>query len=251
MYEQLPILLQLQELDNEISKLERKKARVPVELQALEAELEEFRAEFQAQTDKLEELQKERRSKDRQLSTQQAQLEKYRSQRLSIKTNKEYTALESEIANVEIINSGVEDEILEVMISIDESADKIESAKDKLKAQEKIFKAKKRKLLSEVRKLDRQIAEQSEERGTFIKKIDAALLRRYDNWRKRRGGSLVAVIMGPSCGGCHLKLPPQLINEVRKKDRFHTCNSCGRILYWKREVVEPEPVEETNADPAG
>lgn len=251
MYEQLPILLQLQELDREISKLERKKARVPVELQALEAELEEYRAKFQSQTDKLKELQKERRNKDRQLSTQQTQLEKYKSQRLSIKTNKEYTALESEIANVEIINSGTEDEILELMISIDEFADKLEVAKDKLKAQEKVFEGEKDKLLSEIKKVGRQIARRNKKRGAFTKKIDAALLRRYDNWRKRRGGSLVAIIMGPSCGGCHLKLPPQLINEVRKKDRLHTCNSCGRILYWEREVIEPELVEETNADPAG
>jgi len=235
MYDQLAILLRLQEIDEEIDKLESEKAKVPVELRALEAELTKYRERFQAKSDALEELQKERRSKDRQLNVQQAQLEKYKSQRLSVKTNKEYDALESEIAELAGANSAIEDEILELMISIDEADDEIEVARNELKAQEDTFKKKRDESLSEVKKLDRQVAEWNKKRDGFLGQIDSALMSRYDNWRKRRGSSLVAVIEGESCGGCHLKLPPQLINEVRKKKELHTCNSCGRILYWKEE----------------
>jgi len=250
MYDQLPHLLKLQEVDNKISKLERKKGRIPVELRALEADLEEYKMELQTQTDALEELQKQRRSKDRQLSTQQTQLDRYKSQRLSVKTNKEYTALETEIVNVEEANSEIEDEILELMISIDEYTDKLEVTKEKLEAQKGVFQKKKSKLLSQLRKLDKQVAEKDKERGQFTSKINAALMRRYNSWRKRRGDSLVAVIEGPCCGGCHLKLPPQLINEVRKEDKLYTCNSCGRILYWEDEIAEVE-MEEVKTDPAG
>lgn len=235
MYDQLPILLQLQEIDDEIDKLGSRKARIPVELRALDAELAEYRQAFQVQTDALEELQKERRSKDRQLSVQQAQLEKYKSQRLSVKTNKEYDALESEIADLEEANSAIEDEILELMISIDEATDEIEVAENELKVQEDLLKKKRDESLSEVKKLDQQIAQWNKKRGGFLGKVDPALMSKYDNWRKRSGSSLVAVIEGQSCGGCHLKLPPQLINEVRKKKELHTCNSCGRILYWEDE----------------
>ena len=250
MYDQLPHLLELQEVDNEISKLERKKGKIPIELRALEADLEEYKMELQTETDALEELQKQRRSKDRQLSTQQTQLDKYKSQRLSVKTNKEYTALETEIVNVEEANSGIEDEILELMISIDEYTDKLEVTKENLAAQKSVYQKKRRKLLSQLRKLDKQIAEKDKERGQFTSKIDAALMRRYNSWRKRRGDSLVAVIEGPCCGGCHLKLPPQLINEVRKEDKLYTCNSCGRILYWEDETAEVE-MEEVKTNPAG
>jgi len=235
MYDQLPILLQLQGIDDQIDKFESEKARIPIELRALETELRRYREEFQARADALEELQKERRSKDRQLSVQQTQLEKYKSQLLSVKTNKEYTALGSEIAELEEANSAIEDEILELMISIDEAADEIGLAKDKLKAQEGAYKKKRDEFLSEVKRLDQQIAEWNKKRGGFLGNIDSTLMKKYNNWRKRRGSSLVAVIEGQSCGGCHLRLPPQLINEVRKRERLHTCNSCGRILYWKDE----------------
>ena len=243
MYDQLPILLQLQEIDGEIDKLERKKAEIPVKLQALDSELTKHRELLQAKNNALEELQKERRSRDRQLTVQQAQLERYKSQRLSVKTNKEYTALESEIAELEEANSAIEDEILELMISIDEYTDEVEVVRDELKAREDTLKKKRDELLSEVKNLDQQIAQWNKKRGGFAGEINSALINRYDNWRERRGSSLVAVIEGQSCGGCHLTLPPQLVNDVRKKQELHVCNSCGRILYWNDEDQEDESEE--------
>lgn len=235
MYDQLPILLQLQEIDDEIDKLEIEKAKTPAELQALEAELTKHRTAFQNTSEGLEKLQRERRSKDRQLDTQQAQLEKYKSQRLSVKTNKEYTALESEIADLEMLNSNIEDEILELMISTDDAGDVIEAARKKLEAQEAVFGEKREEFLSEIRKLDRQISKWNKKRKVFLEKISSEIMDRYNSWRKRRGTSLVAVIKGRSCGGCNLNLPLQLVNEVRKAQELHICNSCGRILYWQDE----------------
>ncbi len=238
MYDQLPIILQLQEIDGEIDKLESEKKKIPTELQALGTELTRHRERFQLESDKLEELKRERRSKERQLSVQQDKLEQYKSQRLSVRTNKEYTALESEITELEESNSAIEDEILELMISIDEATDELEGARNELDAQEDKFKRGREKLLSDSGALDRQIAQWNEKRHDFLEKVGPTLMRRYDNWRKHRGSSLVAVIRDQSCGGCHLKLPPQLINEVRKKREIHTCNSCGRILYWEDEQSE-------------
>ena len=240
MYAQLPILLQLQEIDDKINKLESEKATIPTELQALEAELAKHRVALQAKSNTLEELQKDRRGKERQLSIQQAQLDRYKSQRLSVKTNREYTALESEITDLEQANSDTEDEILELMISIDESEDKIKAAREELETQEDIFSKKRDKFLAELKDLDQQIIKWNKERKVFLGKIDSVLMSRYDGWRKRRGSSMVAIIRGQSCGGCHLTLPPQLINEVRKAQDLHLCDSCGRILYWQNEDEIPE-----------
>ena len=195
---------------------------------------------FQTKNNVLEELQKERRSKERQLNAQLPQLDRYKSQRLVVKTNKEYATLESEIADLEQANSEIEDEILELMISIDEAADEIGAAGDELKTQEDTSRKKRNVLLAQNRKLDKQIAVWDEKRGEFLEKISSAMMKKYDSWRKRRGSSLVALIKGQSCGGCHLTLPPQLINEVRKEQELHLCNSCGRILYWQEEDEIPE-----------
>ncbi len=235
MYDQLPILLELQKIDNEIDKIERQKAFGPARVKELDAEIEKYRLVFESKNSAFEELQKQRREKDRKLQLQQSQLQKYKSQRNSVKTNKEYTALEFQISELEDANSKIEDEIIELMINIDKTNDELDQARKEMEAQENILKKKKEEILSEIKELDRQIGEWNNKRVDFVGKISSSLMIRYENWRKRRGGSLVSVIEGQVCGSCRLTLPPQLINEVRKKERLYTCNSCGRILYWKDE----------------
>ena len=235
MYDQLPILLELQKIDNEIDKIERQKAFGPVRVKELDAAIEKYRLIFESKNTAFEELQKQRREKDRKLGLQQSQLQKYKSQRNLVKTNKEYTALEFQISELEESNSKIEDEIIELMIIIDKTNDELDQARKEMEAQENLLKKKKEEILSEIKELDRQIDEWNNKRVNFAGKINSNLMIRYENWRKRRGGSLVSVIEGQVCGSCRLTLPPQLINEVRKKERLHTCSSCGRILYWKDE----------------
>jgi len=235
MYDQLPIILDLQEIDSEIDKLKLQRASGPIRIQEFDAELRKYKDIFDAKNAALEELQKQRREKDRKIILQQAQLQKYRSQQLTVKTNKEYTALELEISEVQDANSKIEDEIIEIMISIDGINDELEKAKKELKIQEDILNENKSKILSEIRKIDKQIAGWNNKRGNYTGKIQPALLGKYEAWRNRRGDSLVSVIERQTCGSCHLTLPLQLINEVRKGKELHTCGNCGRILYWRDE----------------
>jgi hypothetical protein len=34
------------------------------------------------------------------------------------------------------------------------------------------------------------------------------------------------------CTVCHVRLRPQVFNEVRRNDALHQCDSCTRILYY-------------------
>ena len=38
-------------------------------------------------------------------------------------------------------------------------------------------------------------------------------------------------VLNESCGGCHRRLPPQIVNEVYLNAAIVTCPSCNRILY--------------------
>ena len=33
------------------------------------------------------------------------------------------------------------------------------------------------------------------------------------------------------CGGCHMQLPPQIINDAKNINKIVNCNFCGRIVY--------------------
>jgi predicted nucleic acid-binding Zn-ribbon protein len=43
------------------------------------------------------------------------------------------------------------------------------------------------------------------------------------------------------CTACHVRLRPQMYNDVRKGERLVQCESCNRILY----IVPPKPAPET------
>jgi predicted nucleic acid-binding Zn-ribbon protein len=42
---------------------------------------------------------------------------------------------------------------------------------------------------------------------------------------------------------CHMRVRPQMLNEIRDKVKVILCENCGRILYWttKPEPAKPEP----------
>jgi hypothetical protein len=47
-----------------------------------------------------------------------------------------------------------------------------------------------------------------------------------------RDGLALVPLVSDACGGCHRRLPPQVINQVYLKADLVTCESCNRILYF-------------------
>ncbi len=47
-----------------------------------------------------------------------------------------------------------------------------------------------------------------------------------------RRGIAVAEARDGLCTVCHVRLRPQMFNEVRRNDGLHQCDSCTRILYY-------------------
>ena len=59
-----------------------------------------------------------------------------------------------------------------------------------------------------------------------------ATLEVYERVLDIREGLALVPVLNDSCGGCHRRLPPQVINEVYLKAKLVTCENCNRILYF-------------------
>ena len=55
-------------------------------------------------------------------------------------------------------------------------------------------------------------------------------------------GDGVAEARDGLCTVCHVRLRPQIFNEVRRNDGLHQCDSCTRILYF---VPVPSVTQQT------
>ena len=80
--------------------------------------------------------------------------------------------------------------------------------------------------------LDAELLAQSTERDAVAGHVPQELLVRYEQLRKKLGGTGAARLIGGSCGGCHLALPSMEVDRIRRAppEAVITCDQCGRIL---------------------
>ncbi len=60
---------------------------------------------------------------------------------------------------------------------------------------------------------------------------------RYERLFKSKGDNVVVGVEHSVCGGCHMKLPPQIIASCRGQAELVTCPNCGRILYYTADML--------------
>jgi len=80
--------------------------------------------------------------------------------------------------------------------------------------------------------IDAELAEVNGARQQQAAQLPADLLATYEALRARLGGEGAARVSGRSCSGCHLTLPAQEVERIKraKPDDLVLCEQCGRIL---------------------
>jgi len=229
---ELQSLVQLQELDLALKQLRDKVRRVPVELGALEQDLAECRRLYESVLKNQEEGDKHRRHLESEVEISRQKLSKYKDQLMSVKTNKEYQAMLAEIANCDKEISAKEDQILERMILIDEWTEKQRAAKKELDAREKEISAKRQELEAFRIQSESEMGQLEGQRSVLRQRLSSELVELYERIATARHGVAVAPALDQSCQGCHVRLRPQLFNEVKTNLQIIRCESCSRILYY-------------------
>jgi hypothetical protein len=78
--------------------------------------------------------------------------------------------------------------------------------------------------------------------------IPGVFLAAHDALCRRGRRPVVVEVRGGHCGGCYLRLPPQLDSSIRRRQSLHLCPHCCRLLYSSPRAEEGE---DTNASKPG
>lgn len=228
---QISGLVKLQELDSEIYALGIEKAAKPQEIKDIEAAFELKKQDLAALEKKSLDLQKQRKEIELELAANVEGVKKLSGQLFSLKTNKEFQTMQQQIADAKADGSLIEEKIL---ISLEES-DKIKVQIDaenlKLKDEEKIFLQQKKAVESRIQEMGQRLSQLDAQRKQVIPEIDPKMLHEYERILHSRGGLAIVTVKDNSCGGCHMLVPPQVINLIKMYERIITCEVCNRILY--------------------
>lgn len=241
-------LIQLQRVDREVDTRRKVLADLPSVLEALDQRVTDRQADIATARHALSESQTARRAIEKDLAVVQGRLTKYKDQLMEVKTNKEYVAMQHEIAMAQEGVSGFEDKILELLVQSDEQESAIKSAEQRLKDEQQKVGEERRLHEQGAVKLQKELDALMEERTRILGELTPASIALFDHVAKQRKGYAVAEVRDGHCMACQVRLRPQIVNEVRRGDRLLQCDSCQRILFvFPTPPATAQPGASTNA----
>lgn len=234
-------LIGLQRVDSTIEDARRRIAAHPERLAEADARLAGARQQVEQAKTRLKENQDARRALEKDAAVFQARISKFKDQQAAVKTNREYQALqhETEVAQRDI--SAVEEKVLERLMEADVIAADIKVAEVALAAQEKEVGAEMAALAQELATVEAALATATGTRAALLAGLEPRLLALFEQVSKvRKGIALCAATRDGLCSVCHVRLRPQVFQQIRQNDGIIQCDSCQRILYY---VPPPPPAE--------
>lgn len=224
-------MVELQGLDTQIFRIEHDLESIPQELKNMDDAFEEKKSSLKKLENALKALQMKRKEKEMDLEVKEGSIKKFQTQLYQVKTNKEYAALEGEIARTKADNSLIEEEILKIFDQMDAENQKIAKEKEFLKVEEGKLAQQKKKCEEEIGRIKAEAEGLNAQRTLLAGKIERTVLAKYNRIVKSKDGLAVVPVASDSCQGCFRILPPQVIHEIRTKKELICCGSCARILY--------------------
>src|SRR5262245_50201242 len=242
----LELLVQLQQLEVQIDHARRRVAEIPGVQDALATRLADQEAALAAARQRLGANQAARRELEKEVAAVQSRLSKYKDQLMEVKTNKEYQAMQKEIATAQEAVRTREDRILEGMEEAEDLTRQLKDAEAELKRQQAEIASERQALEEERAALERDLTSTSAGRETIAARLSGPALQLFEHVSRQRKGLAVAEARDGHCMVCHVRLRPQVFNEVRRNDSLIQCESCLRILYYvaspaARDGVTPSP----------
>lgn len=230
-------LIKLQSIENRLRVVKGKLTRCrrsvifqENQLRSLQSALEAKKEEIKLTKVQADRLEVELKSRDEHIA-------KYRAALNLAKTNKEYSAILTELNTNKADNSKLESEILELMKTIEVD----EAACEELKTQIEEQKSK----VNEVRKnsegqsvsLEEEIKKVQVEWDQAAKDIPAAAIEIFNRVADTYDGEALAQSEQQdertgvyNCSGCFMRMPDEVVNQLMTNDEIIRCSNCSRIL---------------------
>lgn len=230
MQESLRALLELQKTDQDLHELEQFKVDIPNQLETMETVQSEAETRLADQETKVAEIDKNRRQYERELQAAQEQIKKYQGQLYSVKTNKEYDALQAEIQAQKNRISELEDAILQLISDAETEQEVLETIRGETESLIERFSEERTTLQSRLSAVDEDVAVKMDERKRMATRVENQVLKVYDRIRRNLRGMTVVPVKKGACSGCFHVIPLQVVMQIRQGRKLVSCESCGRIL---------------------
>jgi len=227
----LNTLLQLQDLDLKIEALRAREAEIPTQKSKYDIHRKRLAAELAEREEVCKRLQLEQREAEVDIEAKQEQIKKYDAQLFAVKKNEEYQALLHEIEMLKKQVALKEERIISIMVELDNAKARLVEDKQRIDGELKEIEAQCNLIDKELEEAVKERKQLEAEQEPLVQKVEPELMAKYKRIRMaKKTGPAVVPLNGEVCSGCHMHVPPQIVNEVLA-GKLHSCAHCGRLLY--------------------
>jgi len=239
--EKLKALEELQQIDLEANEVRGEIEALPARRAKAEAGIVEARRAYDDSKQRLDANERERRQVETLLQMERDKVKKWEGRLGEIKTPREYAAMSREIDIAKKANETQSEQAKQLTADAQGIRADLEQRSEALGDAEAAAQAELKEIDERRRAADERLAGLEQRRAEPAQRVDASLLAKYENIRRRRAGVAVSPVVGMTCKGCNRNIPPQLAITLQRANSIETCPSCHRIIYSAEAVNPPAP----------
>jgi uncharacterized protein len=229
-------LLILQDRDRRIRQVQGELAHIEPERQMLKQKATGAQLSLDDAKARIKHIESERKNLELEVEGKKALIVKYANQQLQTRKNEEYRALANEIETCKRDIFSIEDKEIALMEQA-EAAQKAALAANRASDEaRKLMEDQVAQLGQREMNLQKELEKLQVNRSELAAAVDEIACGRYERLLRNKGENVVVGVHHGVCGGCHMKLPPQLLVACRSGKELVTCINCGRIIYYTRDM---------------
>ena len=237
MLEAIEKLLVLQDRDRKIHRVQEELAQIVPERETLRNRASSTQTQLDAAKNRVKQIESERKRLELEVESKKSQIEKYANQQLQTRKNEEYKALAHEIETCKGDIMKIEDSEIVLMEQTEAAVKEVARANGEANEAKKLADSLIAELGQREENFKKELATLQQGRTELAAAVDESARNRYERLLKGKGDNVVVGINHGVCGGCHMKLQQQLIVSCQAQKEIVTCSSCGRILYYTRDMA--------------
>ncbi len=198
----------------------------------IEAQLDTHKRTLEEADEAIRKKGLEQKDLEGEIEQRKERIRKYRQQQFEVKSNDDYRALDEKIKAVEKGIKDIEDRELVLMEAIEEAKAVHDEKTAVLKAEENLVGEELERFKARAANIEQELIELKTQRKELVRDLDEEWLSRYERVFKHHGDYALVPVENNACGGCHMKLPPQMAHDARRLNDMTLCMYCGRLLYY-------------------
>jgi predicted nucleic acid-binding Zn-ribbon protein len=236
MLEVVKNLLALQDCDRRITRLRADFSDIGPQRTFLMQKTTSAQTALDVAKNKVKQCESDRKTLELEVEGKKEQIARYAHQQLQTRKNDEYRALANEIETCRKEITQIEDRQIELMERGETAQKEVAAATAALAEARKLMEEQLAKLAQRETGLKQDLDSWTAKRVGLSAAVDESSRARYERLVRSKGENVVVGIQHGVCGGCHMRVPAQVLVMCQAQQELVSCTNCGRILYYSQDM---------------